>query len=947
MRFPVMLAALVALALRPASAFAEQNPAPQPPAAEPVWAFETSDIPVDPAFRFGVLDNGMRYILRQNATPAGTAVVRLHIGSGSLDENENERGLAHFLEHMAFNGSKRVPEGEMVKLLEREGLAFGADTNASTGLEQTVYRLDLPRNDEKLLETVLMLMRETASELLIEQDAVARERGIILAERRDRTNFAYKALVDQLDFVAPGARFPDRLPIGALEVLEQAGAAELHAFYRRTYVPANTTLVIVGDFPLALLEERVRHWFADWQPAPDPAEPATGPIELERSGATDIHVDPALPESVSIFRYGPWQDRPDTIANRQQGILRQVGYGVINRRLQTLARLADAPFRSASFGTGDLFEDARQTTLSISSEDGQWRKGLVAATIELRRALAYGFSEAEVAEQVAQIRNSLEQDMRGAGTRTHNTLAGAALALIDDERIPSTPQSALERFENFASRITPAEALEAVLADAVPLDQPLIRYQGRSEPAGGVAALRAAWDEGAAAAVLPREQSVRTEFAYTDFGQPGAIVSDTRDPRLGIRQLRFANGVRLNLKQTDIRKDRVSFRLRLDGGELLNTAQDPLRTALVSSLPSGGLGAHSQDELATILAGRSVDLAIGASGDAFSLSGGTTPRDLELQLQLLAAALIDPGYRSEGEERYRRNIAQFFASLDATPGQALGNQIGGILSNSDPRFTLQSREAYMARDFAKLKADIGDELTRGAIELALVGDFDEQAAIDAVSRTLGALPAREPEFAPHEEARQRGFTAQRGPRIITHSGEADQALVQMVWPTTDDRDLAEALRLEVLSRVVQVRLQEVLREQLGQAYSPSANSSTSRVWRGYGTFSLTVAVEREKLDSARAAIAGMLGDLRGGTLDPDALDRARQPMLEAYDNLLKSLGGWMTLAERAQSEPERLGRYFAAPELIRGLAPADVVAAAKQYLGAGDAVEILVVPKGT
>ncbi|MFZ9395710.1 MAG: M16 family metallopeptidase [Erythrobacter sp.] len=946
MRFPVTLAALAALALSPAPAFADQA-APAAQAAATTWPFEASDVPVDPEFRFGVLDNGMRYILRQHAPPAGTAVVRLHIGSGSLDENENERGLAHFLEHMAFNGSKRVPEGEMVKLLEREGLAFGADTNASTGLEQTVYRLDLPRNDPALLETVLMLMRETASELLIEEGAVARERGIILAERRDRTNFAYKALVDQLDFAAPGARFTARLPIGALEVLETAGAAELRGFYRRNYVPSNATLVIAGDFPIELLEARVRHWFADWQSASDPVEPATGPIDLTRSGATDIHVDPALPESVSLFRYGPWQDRPDTVANRQQGILRQVGYGVINRRLQALARAADAPFRGASYGTGDLFEDARQTTLSVSSEDGQWRKGLIAAAIEVRRALAYGFSDAEVAEQVAQLRNALEEGARGAGTRTHNALASAALSLIDDERIPSTPQSALERFENFVGQITPASTLQAVLADAVPLDDPLIRFQGRAEPEGGTEALRAAWNEAAAAQVEPPKAGAQLAFAYTDFGAPGPIVSDTRDARLGIRLIRFANGLRLNLKQTDIRKDRVSFRLRLDGGELLNTAEDPLRTALVSSLPGGGLGAHSQDELATILAGRSVGFAIGTTPDAFSLGGGTTPRDLELQMQLLAAGLTDPGYRSEGEERYRRNIAQFFASLDATPGQALANQADGILSDGDPRFTLQSREAYLSRSFAALAKDIGDRLANGALELALVGDFDENAAIDAVARTLGALPAREPDFLPRAEARQRGFTAQRGTRIITHSGEADQALIQLVWPTTDDSDLREALRLEVLGRVVQLRLQEVMREELGQAYSPSAQSTPSRVWRGYGTFSLTVAVDRSQLDAARTAIGRMLAQLRTGTLDADTVNRARQPMLEAYDNLLKSLGGWMTLVERAQSEPDQIERYFATPDLLKGITASELIEAAGRYLPAESAVELLVVPKGS
>ncbi|MEL6542107.1 MAG: insulinase family protein, partial [Pseudomonadota bacterium] len=160
---------------------------------EPNWPFEESDITVDSGYTFGQLDNGMRYILRQNATPEGTAVVRMRIDSGSLDETDEEQGLSHYLEHMAFNGSKGIPEGEMIKLLEREGLAFGADTNASTGFEAITYMLNLPRNDEDLLDTALMLMRETVSELTIAQDAVDRERGVILAERRDRRNFAQRA----------------------------------------------------------------------------------------------------------------------------------------------------------------------------------------------------------------------------------------------------------------------------------------------------------------------------------------------------------------------------------------------------------------------------------------------------------------------------------------------------------------------------------------------------------------------------------------------------------------------------------------------------------------------------------------------------------------------------------------------------------------------------------
>ncbi|WP_394731063.1 M16 family metallopeptidase [Altererythrobacter sp. GH1-8] len=953
MRLLVCLAVSAALVTLPACTTVQTaaEPAPASVAAPeaahitPLWAFEESDVPVDPAFRFGVLENGMRYILRENATPEGTALVRLHIGSGSLDETDSEQGLAHYLEHMAFNGSTNVPEGEMIRLLERKGLAFGADTNASTGFETTTYKLDLPKAEEDLLETALMLMRETASELTIAPDAVERERGVILAEQRDRFNFSYKETIDRFSFIAPDARFVNRLPIGKTEILKTATAADLRGFYERTYVPENATLVIVGDFPADLLEARVKHWFFDWSAGPDPVEPQTGPFDSTRRGDTDIHIDPALSEQLSIFTFGSWQDRPDTVANRQQGILRQVGYGIINRRLASLARGADAPFRSAAFSTSDIFEDGRSTALTVNSENGDWRKGMEAATRTVRQALAYGFSDAEVAEQVANIRTSLEDSVKGAATRSNAALVNAALSLIDEERIPSTPESSLARFEAFADQITAEAAWDAVLADAIPLANPLIRLRGREAPAGGAEALRAAWEAAAAEPIAQPDFGETVAFAYTGFGEPGSVVSDIRDERFGFRLIRFANGVRLNLKQTDIRQDQVQYRLSLDGGDLLNTKEAPLTTALVATLPSGGLGKHSQDELATVLAGRSVELNLRSDNDTFIMSGDTTPRDLELQLQVLAAALTDPGYRAEGEERFRRSIADFFARRDATPGNALSNALGGILSDNDPRFTLQDEEDYRALTFAKLREDISERWAKGAIELALVGDFDEEAAIAAVAGTLGALEPREADFLPREEARKRSFTDQRGLRTIAHSGEDNQALVRMTWPTGDDRNLAETLRLAVLARVMRIELQEQLREDLGKSYSPSASSSPSRTYRGYGTFALAASVDLADLDETRAAIRVMLDQLLAGPVDQDLLDRARQPLLESYDNLLKSLGGWMTLADRAQSEADRLERFQLAPGVLKSITPEELYQTAQSYLAPDAAVEVVVLPQ--
>lgn len=317
MRNPFLAAGLL-LALSPlafttslaaqAAALAEASVETAAPA--PVWAFETSDVPVDPGYIFGRLDNGMRYVIRRNATPAGTALVRMWIGSGALEETDSERGLSHYLEHMAFNGSRGIPEGEMIKLLEREGLAFGADTNASTGYEAITYMLNLPRNDEALLGTALMLMRETASELTLSEEAVERERGVILAERRDRAGFALRNYEDNVAFLAPNAHCRQRLPIGTLEVLQGATAAQVRALYERTYTPANTVLVVVGDYPADVVEAAIRARFGDWAPSPAPVKPDAGPIDLSAKGMTDIHLDPALAERVTISRLAPGVTSP-------------------------------------------------------------------------------------------------------------------------------------------------------------------------------------------------------------------------------------------------------------------------------------------------------------------------------------------------------------------------------------------------------------------------------------------------------------------------------------------------------------------------------------------------------------------------------------------------------------------------------------------------------------
>ena len=914
--------------------------------APPAWAFEKSDVPVDPGYRFGVLPNGMRYVIRSNAVPKGTALVRMQVDAGSLDERDDERGFAHYVEHMAFNGSTRVPEGEMVKLLERDGLAFGADTNASTDYQRTTYKLDLPRADPALLDTALMLMRETASELSFSPGAVDRERGVVMSEMRDRGGYQIKNYEDQIAFLLPGSNMAQRLPIGTHESLAGATAAGLKGFWAREYVPGHVTLFVIGDFDVAAAETAIKARFGDWQAAPAEPMAKAGPVTPKAKGLTDVYVDPALSERVSVSRKGAWLAEPDSVMQRRENLLRQVGYAIINRRLLRRTREANAPFRNAGYETSDLFKEGRATELSIDTVDGKWRPGVIAAGQEYRRALVYGFSPEEVAEQVAIIRTGNRNAADAEATRSNAQLLGAVLALVNDEVVPDTPRHSFERLEAFIPQITPTSVLAALKREAIPLDQPLIRFQGRVPPAGGPAGLRSAWNEAMRAPIAPPSATAISSFGYTDFGPAGSVVSDVTEPALGIREIRFANGVRLNLKRTDLAKDQVLVQVSVDGGNLLATRDNPLATRMVTVLGLGGLGKHSKDELDSLLAGRTVSANFSATDETFTAVAATTPADLELELQYLTAQLTDPGYRPEGETLFRQSINNLFASLRATPGSALSADYGAILSDNDPRFSLGQVDDYRKLTFEKLRGDVTDRFAHGAIEIGVVGDFDEAAVIALVGRTFGALAPREPDFRPYPDRRTKPFTASRTPRVLHHTGTKDQALVTLTWPTRDGEDPQADLQLTLLQRVTQLALTDDLREKLGKAYSPGAGSSTSRTFRGYGTFSLSASVDVGEVNATRTAMLGTIADLRAAPVSDDVLLRAKAPVLEAYDNALKSNAGWLTLVDRAQTEPDRIERFVRGKERLQAITAKDLQALTRQYLTPGGAVEVTVLPEG-
>ncbi|MGQ2929113.1 MAG: M16 family metallopeptidase, partial [Sphingopyxis sp.] len=843
------------------------------------------------------------------------------------------RGLAHFLEHMAFNGSTNVPEGEMIKLLERKGLAFGADTNASTGFDQTVYQLDLPNASDDLVDTGLMLMRETASELKIDPAAVDRERGIILSERRARDTYQLRSLIDQLAFQMKGMSAPNRIPVGTEEVIRGAPAARIRDLYDRYYRPERATLVMVGDFDPAAIEAKIKARFADWKGrGPAGADPDIGTIDYARASAADDFVDPAIADGVTITAFKPWVKLPDTKAKRARDLAEGIGEAIVSRRLAKLALAEDSPILNGYFGDSNGWDVFDQVTIGATAKQGSWREAQALVEQEWRRAAQHGFTQAEVDEQLANRRTALKNAVAGVDTRRSENLADVLVEAAKGDFVVSRPEVSQALFDAAAPSLDAAAVSAAFQQRLAGLGAPLVRVTSKTPVEGGTDAILAALKASQQVAVAAPAAATSAAFAYTDFGTPGKVVSDTRIEDLGIRRIRFANNVMHNIKTTDYQKDTVYLSLRIDGGSLLATKEDPTRVALAGSISLGGLEAHSRDELSTILAGKTVSSSVGSATDSFGGSARTSPEDFKLQAQLMAAFLTHPGYRPDGLALIRRFLPQQYAANDATPAAVLGRDAGGILANNDPRAVTPPLDKMLSLDWAGLKPAIADSMAHGAIEIGVVGDIDEAAAIEAIAATFGALPERRPAFDPRPEARVRDYAKDRSERTLIHKGPAEQAELRVYWPARDDSDLGEAMQLQLLSRVMQLKLTEELRERLGESYSPGAGASLSDDFPGYGHLFAASNVDYKDLATTRAAIFAIAKELRDTPVDADLLDRARKPMLEAMTKARRENGYWLPYVAAATTKEARLDRSRKSIAEVEGATPTELQALAKRYL---------------
>jgi len=911
------------------------------------WPQARSDVRADPDIRFGALPNGMRYAIRRQAIPAGQAALRLRFDAGSLMESDAQQGLAHFLEHMAFNGSKAVPEGEMVKILERHGLAFGADTNASTNFDETVYKLDLPKTDEDTVDTSLKLLREAASELTLAQASVDRERGVVLSEERASDSPAYRVFKQRLAFLLPGQRMPTRQPIGQVDILQKAPAGLIADFYHHYYRPERAVLVAVGDFDPAAMEAKIKARFGDWKAVGPPgADPDLGKVRDRRIDAKLV-VEPGASMNLQVTWVRPPDLRADRLAKRRSDVIEQLGFAVLNRRLSALARSPQPPFLGAVAFKANQGHSAEVTMLNLVAQPDGWRPALAAVDQEERRAVQYGVRQDELDREIAEVRATAQNAVAGAATRRPAQIADEIVGSLGDQEVVTAPADDLAFFEATVKGLK-ADTVSAALKAAFSGQGPLVFMSSPKPVQGAETAILAEYDSTRKVAVAAPSAPHEVAWPYASFGAPGKVAETREVSDLDTVFVRFENGVRLTVKPTKFRDDEVLVRVNVGDG-LQDLPRDRQSLAWFgNAFIEGGLKQIDNEDTERVLAAKVYGARFAIGEDAFVLSGGTRTADLPTEMQVLTAYISDPGWRSEAFRRQQNAGKTVHDQMEGTDSGVIGRELSGLLHGGDRRFTFPSRDDIAKAQVADLQAQIAPHLANDPIEVVIVGDVTVDKAIDAVSRTLGSLPARRGAQPVPAVQRQVGFPAATAtPVLLTHKGRADQSIGYVAWPTNDLwANPQQALETDLLGEIMDLRLIDELREAQGVTYSPSVTYTHSQTWTGWGYLAASVEVPPAKLDGFFRDVAKIANDLRTKDVTADELQRAKKPRIDKIEKSRVTNQYWLAELSGAQADPRRL-------DFIRHIIPgtervtvADIKHAAELVLKDDKAYRLEVEPQG-
>jgi zinc protease len=820
-------------------------------------------LPLDKAIRTGTLPNGMTFYVRRNGEPDDRAMMRLAVKAGSIDEADDQRGLAHVLEHMAFNGSKHFPPGELVKYLESIGAQFGPHVNAYTSFDETVYMLDVPVAKDGALTKAFEAMSDFAGGITLDSAEIDKERGVVLEEWRGRLGANERMLQPQMNALFGGSKYANRNPIGTPENLKSFPHQRLRDFYRDFYRPDQMAIIVVGDIDPQDVEAQIKTHFGPLA-APAPATRQAAPIPPHQDTRYAIVMDrEAQGSSITVYHKRPRRDLV-TVGDYRRSLVQSLMYQMLNARFSEISRQPNAPFLAASGGDDTLGRTLEAFVVSARVQDGTSARGLNALAQELARVRQHGFGDAELARAKA---GMLARYERAYNERDKSESPGLADELVRHfliaEGAPGI-EVEVELVKRFLPTITAAET--AAVAREFITDENRVVLSTAPEKPGltpvSEMALRDALRTGLSASVEPWKDSIEGRELLAKAPAPGSVKSRREIPEIGVTVLTLSNGVEFWLKPTTFRNDQVTFTSYAKGGLSLASPEDYFNASLATSLVGlSGVGGLTPVDQSKLLAGKLANVGPSVGTYTHGMGGGTTPRDLETALQLLYLQFTAPNRDPAAFNLLKQRLEASLANQAQNPGSVFGERARCV--NTSNHYTCRSLKL---EDVPKLDAGrmfaFYQQLYANAADFTffMVGSFKVDEVVPLLEKYVASLPSKGSATGRANDLKLQ--FPEQVVREVVYKGQDPRSQTLMSFFADTGLEEFETHRLQAATVVVENRLRDILREQLGGTYSVGVGYSNTSPVPGYGTTSVSFGSSPENVEKLQAAVMGEIARLR-------------------------------------------------------------------------------------
>ncbi len=856
------------------------------------WPHEQSNLSPDPGLIFGRLDNGFRYVLMKNAEPKNRVAMSLNVQAGSLNETDKQQGIAHFLEHMLFNGTTHFPPGKLVEYFQSLGMSFGGDTNAHTGYDETVYDIVLPDGNKNDIEKALLVFADYARGALLLQTEIDRERGVILAEKRSRDSAGYRAHVKETAFSMKGTLLPVRMPIGTLETLQRANHPIMKSFYDAWYRPNNMVLVVVGDFDPQNIKSLIDNYFSDLSAgAKTPECPDIGRIDRDDLEFYYHHESEMGTTEISIESMWNVEGENDSISLQVKELTRHVGNKILQYRLDELLTRSDTPFTAANTYSGIFMGQFAYASIAAESNPEKWEESLAVIDKTLRQALDYGFTEEELKRVKKELLMELDSAVLTAGSRNSKVLASSIIRKINSNRVIQSPEQERELL---------APALKKMsLTDVESLFRKDWEHPGRMVKLSGNAlipgedpllTLAESYRHAEEMIINGYEGEKAQVFPYLHFKKNAH--KNTEQIKLPIKdsiRYVFDNNIILNLKNTSFHENELLISADFGLGEISSPTPGLARLS-EAVLGQSGTGTLNRTTLDKIIGASSVKIDFVVTPAAFSWRGKVLSKDVELFFQLLQSLLSDPGIDRGAFKNSMEQFKQSYGEMRNDMRGAMALQGERFLAGGDPFFGLPSWAEFSEIRMEQIREWIFPAAMSGELEVTIVGDFDKNKVLELAEKYFSVLPERT-----QEAVQERVVSFPEGKKLeLTIPSSIDKGLLVFAWKTDDFWDIKRTRGLHLLAGIFSDKLRRVIREKLGASYSPQVYNRSSKIYKDYGVMKAILVVNPSQVEMLKEEVLKISGELWQGNISDAELERVKGPMLTSLKDMLRQNNYWLT-----------------------------------------------------